>query len=65
MYGNAQDCCEKDPLQEGYVAEGKASASTGVHAWDNPNNGSSYGGGVRFDHEETPYMTKVKGRNGK
>lgn len=51
---------EHSALEEGYTAEGCASAATGVHGWDNPNNGTSYGCGVRYEYEETPGMTKVE-----
>ena len=48
---------EHSALEEGYIAEGGASAPTGIHGWDNP--GTGYGGGERFEYEETPGMTKV------
>jgi hypothetical protein len=49
---------EHSALEEGYTAEGCASAATGVHGWDA--NGTGYGGGVRYEYEETPGMTKVE-----
>ena len=55
---------EPDALQNGFINEGCASGPTGV-AWYDSSSGSDYGHGRRFEHEETPYMTKILSRKDK
>lgn len=52
----------KDPVQTGFIDEGSACERTGT-AWADTSTGTDYGHGQRFAHEETPSMTKIKGRN--
>ena len=48
-------------LENGYIPGGSASAPTGEAWWDE-SEGPSYGDGQRYEHEETPNITKIKGR---
>jgi hypothetical protein len=52
----------KDPVQTGFICEGSANAPTGT-AFGDSSRGTDYGHGQRFEHEETPSMTKIPGRN--
>ena len=60
--GHYNDDPAKDPVQTGFIDEGSACERTGT-AWADTSTGTDYGHGQRFAHEETPSMTKIKGRN--
>ena len=49
-------------LECGYIDEGSASAPIGV-SWYDTSKGTTYGGGHRYDCEETAYMAKVPSKN--
>jgi len=51
-----------NPLTEGYIAEGCASDPTGSACYD-VSVETSYGGGRRFEWEETNTMTKIPSRH--
>ena len=55
---------ESNSLQTGVLYEGCASDPTGV-AWHNTSSGTDYGHGRRFEHEETPEITKILSRTDK
>ncbi len=50
----------ENPLETGFIPEGSASTSVGVHSWNDTSKGESYGDGQRFEYEETPTMAKVR-----
>lgn len=62
------ECCEskpepaENPLETGFINHGSASRPTGT-AWYDSSTGESYGGGRRYAHEETPFMTKVPSKH--
>jgi len=51
-----------NPLTEGFIHEGGASELTGDACYDT-SEGVSYGVGLRYEIEETPFMTRVPSRN--
>ena len=65
-----KDSCDTDasqepsvnPLESGFIDEGCAS-ETGKTMWYDSSRGESYGCGNRYEHEETPFMTKVPSRH--
>lgn len=52
-----------DPLQDGYIALGNASAPVGAAGWCDTSLGVSYGDGRRYDTEEIATLTKVPSRH--
>lgn len=53
----------ENPLQDGFINHGSASAKTGTRTWIDNSKGASYGCGQRYDYEETSYITKVAPKN--
>lgn len=65
MFGNPGDDAKAPPnnaLETGFIAGGNASAPAGATWWD-CSDGDSYGGGTRYEHEETYGMAKVPSRH--
>lgn len=48
----------ENSLQSGFINLGSACDRTGT-AWSDQSEGTLYGGGHRFDHEETAFITKI------
>ena len=52
-----------DPLQDGYIPLGNASAPVGAAGWYDTSLGVSYGDGCRYDTQEIATLTKVPSRH--
>ncbi len=57
-----EDFPAENPLETGFINLGNASGPVGCSTWRDESLGPSYGDGLRYEHEETRTMAKVKSK---